>query len=172
MQEHDQRPPLGLNDPPEQEEPVIEVATPGPSTRKRAARIKTNIDTSIELRSADLASWRDNYIENMENQAKRRQLGKETHESKLYARKVIFEWGIGGELRNPELRALFSGTALLETFTSKPPSANVNGDWVANEMDAEKRQVGSHGYGEAEGQVGLDVGLEMDYDASITLISR
>lgn len=86
-----------------------------PQRRRRAARTR-QVDSTIELRSADLASWRDNYIYNMEDQSERRQLGRQGYYAKLYAKKIVLEWGIGGELRNPTLNALFSGSALMQIF--------------------------------------------------------
>lgn len=82
----------------------------------RKVRIRNNIDENIELRHSDLANWRDNYISNMEGQIKKRQIGKQAHNAKLYGKKIVFEWGLGGELRHPGLKSLFSGSALQETF--------------------------------------------------------
>ena len=96
-------------------EKIVDIDT-APQRRKRAGRTR-QIDSTIELRSTDLASWRDNYINNMEDQSKRRQLGRQGYVARLYAKKVVLEWGIGGELRNPTLNALFSGSALMQTFT-------------------------------------------------------
>ncbi|KAF8473974.1 Rec8 like protein-domain-containing protein [Kalaharituber pfeilii] len=84
--------------------------------KKRRAPNKNTLDQNIELRTTDLATWRDNYLANMKEQVMKRNLAKQAHNAKLNASKIILEWGIGGELRNPALKNLFSGKKLFEIF--------------------------------------------------------
>lgn len=129
--------------------------------KKRGPRQKNNIDPSIELRSADLAGWRDNYIENMEEQVSKRKALKQTHNSKLMASKIVLEWGIGGELRNPELNSLFSGRGLIETF--KKAKVDIKGKKRARERSVceDDRRVKARG--EHESYAGdLDFGYGND----------
>ena len=95
-------------------EQIADIDT-APQRSRRPTRNR-QVDSTIELRSADLASWRDNYIYNMEDQTERRQMGRQGYYARLYAKKIVLEWGIGGELRNPKLHALFSGSVLMQTF--------------------------------------------------------
>jgi len=146
MQDPNNKPQSELNDPqPEVQEgdAAAEDAIAPTRKRKRTARARVVADESIELRSSDLASWRDNYLINMAEQTQKRQLGKETHNAKIYTHKIVFEWGIGGELRSPELKALFSGGALVETF-KKPKAVKGTGEALAEGQNAQAQELSKH----------------------------
>ncbi|KAF8449950.1 Rec8 like protein-domain-containing protein [Terfezia claveryi] len=150
MQDSNNRPHSKLLDPQSQwneaqeGDAVVEDAIAPPRKRKRTTHGGVDVDESIELRSSDLASWRDNYLTNMAEQSQKRQLGKGAHNAKIYAHKIVFEWGIGGELKNPELRALFSGGALAETFKSKPKAAKGTKEALIEREKAHAQDVGMH----------------------------
>lgn len=171
MQDPDNKPHSGLNNPqPEwnevlEDDAAVEHAIAPPRKRKRTARARVNVDESTELRNSDLANWRDNYLINMAEQAQKRQLGKETHNAKMYAHKIVFEWGIGGELRNPTLKSFFSGGALLETFQNKPKAAKcvqTAGETLTEGSDVQGLEAGKH-----DEQLGLAFEKLDDYGPQI-----
>ncbi|KAF8428256.1 Rec8 like protein-domain-containing protein [Tirmania nivea] len=167
------------NEAPENDAAVEDAIAPS-RKRKRTARARVSVDESIELRNSDLANWRDNYLINMAEQVQKRQLGKETHNAKIYAHKIVFEWGIGGELRNPELKAFFSGGALAEMFQHKPKAAKginrvggtlIEGDGVrTQEVGKRNEQLGlaSENLDDHGPQINDYDGVEVARDAEVS----
>ena len=169
MQDPENKPHSGLNGPqsewnevPEHDAAAGDAIIP-PRKGKRTVRTSVHADEGIELRSSDLANWRDNYLINMAEQTRKRQLGKEAHNAKIYAHRIVFEWGIGGELRNPALKALFSGSALAEAFQAKAKAARKTKRAGGTAIERDGTQSRAQELGERGEQLGLAVENLDDY---------
>ena len=84
--------------------------------KKRAPRKLILTDESTQLKRATLAEWNEKYCQRMEEEMKRKRVFKKAYSRRVNAKKMMLQWGIGGELRNPILNMAFSGKALIEKF--------------------------------------------------------
>lgn len=117
--------PVGLGTEPEV--PVAQLPSSEPAEAEAAAAVtaaatrrlrgpranRTTVDQTTSLTNSQLRAFSRDYLQNMATASKAIQARRELSAAKSFAEKLVLEHGIGGELLNPTLKALFSGEAIL-----------------------------------------------------------
>lgn len=98
------------------EEEAVAAVTAAATRRLRGPRAnRTTVDQTTSLTNSQLRAFSRDYLQNMATASKAIQARRELSAAKSFAEKLVLEHGIGGELLNPTLKALFSGEAILGT---------------------------------------------------------
>ncbi|KAI9817479.1 MAG: hypothetical protein M1827_001089 [Pycnora praestabilis] len=113
-----------------EEEPSSQSAE-APQRRKRKGPQILEMDLSMELRNADLAQWNQEYLENMTEVVRYKQVGKALRQAKKNASFWVFGTGIGGigsgvgtsMMKSP--LNMFSGQQLMQVVTGLDAISNV-----------------------------------------------
>ena len=120
----------------------------GAPARRRRAPKPLPADAQTSLRNNDLASWKDNYLDNMANMAENKRHHKKPALARKNAHAFVYGTGIGGaglplggsQLPNP--LSMFAGDHLMTALTGVQPlerkRSRIGGD---EETDSEERRV-------------------------------
>ena len=134
-------------------EPAEEEAA---ATRKLRGRRSNRIrvDQAISLTNSQLKAFSRDYLQNMEIASKAIQARQALSAAKSLAEKLVLDHGIGGELLNPTLNALFSGRAILGIHRGKKRNRAVSDGEGEGEEEGEEEGEGEEGGGGGGGEAG------------------
>lgn len=169
-----------LPDAPVQQEEEAEVAVPAARKPRAPKASHITIDDLTELNGRVLKEWDANYLENMDVAKQVLDDRRAKRDAKNTATILVLEYGIGGELVNPTLRAMFSGRALLDIFMGEDSDAknkrkspsHENGEIAEKEEEGRRVRLRT----EDEGDMGRgfepnmqDIDMEVGRDAPASI---
>ncbi|KAL9044258.1 MAG: hypothetical protein Q9214_002591 [Letrouitia sp. 1 TL-2023] len=160
----------------EDEEGSSSSSTELPHRRKRRVRRELPVDSTQELRSANLTRWNNEYLSNMQAAKKFKQQFKAPTLAKKNAARWVFGAGLGGigtisvqsELKNP--LNMFAGDDLMDVLigTSLGPAGKKRSRSPGDERsDSEERRTRTRNYDDGQMDRGNELALGDDQTMQI-----
>ncbi|KAI5795524.1 Rec8 like protein-domain-containing protein [Geopyxis carbonaria] len=116
-----------------------------------------------------LRQWRQDYVQNMEIDKERNIALKVSRGAKAIAKMLVLEHGVGGQLKNPLLKSIFSGQALLDFLEHGNKRKRLEPEDIGTDIEEANKKVKlvNSRAGDEIGLVNLDEmmnGLEVGRD--------